>query len=162
MKLAGTVAVLGLALTACGGSSEDPKETAAAAPADKAAQYSKCMRDNGVPSFPDPVNGRLQLQIRKGSDLDPESPAWKTAEAACKHLQPEGAAGAGQDPKAQEQMLKFVKCMRESGVPKFPDSEPGRMKITPEMGVDPNSPEFQAAMTKCRPLMPGGANTGGQ
>lgn len=43
----------------------------------------------------------------------------------------------------QEASLRFFACMRFHGLPKFPD------------GVDPHSPEFQAAQKICRAVLPG-------
>jgi hypothetical protein len=116
------------------------------------------MRDNGVPSFPDPVNGRLQVRIEKGGDLDPDSESYQKAEQTCKPLQPAGMGQAGQNGRQQGQMLKFAQCMRENGVPAFPDPQPdGKMLIGgPDSGVDPESAAFKEAQTKCRDLMPGG------
>lgn len=52
-------------------------------------QFSQCMRTHGVPSFPDPTfgNGRVSVQIRGGSGLDPNSPAFKAAQQACQQYQ---------------------------------------------------------------------------
>jgi len=50
--------------------------------------------------------------------------------------------------------------MRSHGVPKFPDpkASSGGMQLTigPGVGIDPKSPQFQAADKACRKLMPGG------
>jgi hypothetical protein len=50
-----------------------------------ALQFSQCMRSHGVPNFPDPTftNGGAELQLRAGSGIDPNSPAFKAAQAAC-------------------------------------------------------------------------------
>jgi hypothetical protein len=46
------------------------------------------MRDYGVPNFPDPdaYGGFMFLE---GGDVDPMSPQFKKAEAACKKYQPQ-------------------------------------------------------------------------
>jgi len=52
---------------------------------------------------------------------------------------------------------KFSQCMRASGVPNFPDpSASGELSIGSGSGIDPRSPKFQAAMQKCRKLLPNG------
>jgi hypothetical protein len=55
---------------------------------------------------------------------------------------------------------RYSSCMRSHGVPKFPDPKAsgGGMSLTigPGTGVDPNSPQFQAAGKACQKLMPGG------
>jgi hypothetical protein len=172
--LATAVIAVGLGVAGCGGDSDKASSppSSGGAPAgggngaDSSAQlvqYSQCMRKNGVPSFPDPVNGRLQLQVTKGGPLDPSNPQFQSAQKACKSLEPAGLyAGGNQSSSQQEASLKFVKCMRENGVPNFPDPQDGRFLIG--NGVDPNSPQFQKAMQSCRQLLPGGGTVvgGGQ
>ena len=43
------------------------------------------MRSNGVPNFPDP-NGQGLIQINATGTLEPSSPQFQKAEAACKSL----------------------------------------------------------------------------
>ena len=163
--LAVALAALALGVAGCGGSSDSPGSDPGASGAggsDSASlvRYVQCMREHGVPSFPDPVNGRLQLQVTKGGALDPASPQFQAAQQACKSLEPPGLqAGSPQSNQQQDQMLKFASCMRSNGVPNFPDPQNGRLTIT---GVDPNSPQFQAAMQACRKLLPGGVAAGSQ
>lgn len=158
------VAAVGLVLAGCGGSPKDSGSDPAASgggssDSTKLVQYAQCMREHGVPSFPDPVNGQLQLRVTKGGPLDPSSPQFQSAQQACKSLEPPNLqGGSGQSNQQQDQMLKFVSCMRQHGVTDFPDPQNGRFVITG--GVDPNSPAFQSAMTACRKLLPGGAAAG--
>jgi hypothetical protein len=56
---------------------------------------------------------------------------------------------------------RYSACMRKSGVPKFPDPQPssgGGMSLTmgPGTGIDPKSPQFQAAEKACKELLPNG------
>lgn len=156
----------------CGGSGGSSSASSSAAAGGgkattsaKAVQYAQCMRSHGVPSFPDPVNGRSTVIMKKGTDMDPDSPKFKAAQQACKAYAPSGQAGAAQDPKQQAQMLKYVACMRQNGVPNFPDPQGGGIIIRggPGSGVDPNSPQFKAATQKCQKLLPAGApGAGGQ
>jgi hypothetical protein len=59
-----------------------------------------------------------------------------------------------------DSMQRYSSCMRSHGVPKFPDpkASSGGMSLTigPGSGVDPRSPQFQAAEKTCRKLMPNG------
>lgn len=170
-----------LGLAGCGGSSSGsggatPTQPAAQGGAaaqsgsdtsDPLVKYSDCMRKNGAPSFPDPVNGRLQLQVKKGGDLDPASPTFQAAQAACKALEPGGLSngagpGGGNGQAQQDAMLKFVACMRKNGVAKFPDPQPdGRILLDPSIGIDPQSSTFKSAQDTCRKLLPGGVAPGG-
>ncbi|MGW5444017.1 hypothetical protein [Streptomyces asiaticus] len=53
-------------------------------PTEDKLKYAKCMRKNGVPSFPDPdESGGFKLEV------DPTTPQFKKAEDACKQYQPE-------------------------------------------------------------------------
>lgn len=49
--------------------------------------YAQCMRSHGVPKFPDPkAGGALVIGTKNG--VDPNSPQFKTAQAACQKLLP--------------------------------------------------------------------------
>lgn len=52
-------------------------------------------------------------------------------------------------------MLAMSRCMRANGVTNFPDPNGHGINIS-GTGIDPRSPAFQAAQTKCFRLMPGG------
>jgi hypothetical protein len=54
------------------------------------------------------------------------------------------------------QMLKLAYCMRAHGVPKFPDPTSNGIRISPSSGLDPQSPQFQAAQKACAKDFPGG------
>jgi hypothetical protein len=57
-------------------------------------KYAQCMRTHGISDFPDPdPDGKLQVEMRPGTDLDPANPAFTTADDACKHLQLGGGEG---------------------------------------------------------------------
>ncbi len=156
--------LLGAGLAACGPADSSAPSSSGRQddPAAAAVKYSQCMREHGVPDFPDPVNGRLQLQARKGGTLDPESAGFKAAQTACKDLEPAGLAQSGQNGQRQEDMLKFVACMREHGVPKFPDPQPDGRMLIGGGDIDPDSPQFKSAQETCRKLLPGGVAPGGQ
>jgi hypothetical protein len=66
----------------------------------KALRFAQCMRAHGVPTFPDPQPPGSGPQTRSsshkgaggnGSQFDPNSPQFKTAMQACRHLIPGGA-----------------------------------------------------------------------
>jgi hypothetical protein len=81
------------------------------------------MRANDVPNFPDPNPGG---GFHLGAGIDPSSPAFKAAQAKCQKLLPSGALpgpGTTTHPSAQTlaKLLKIARCMRQHGVPQFPD-----------------------------------------
>jgi len=51
----------------------------------QALAFSQCMRAHGLTNFPDPTfsGGGAQLRLSASSGLDPNSPAFKSAQAAC-------------------------------------------------------------------------------
>lgn len=54
-----------------------------------ALRVSQCMRAHGIKDFPDPNNqGGTAIKAGPGSDLDPNNPQFKAANAACQHLMP--------------------------------------------------------------------------
>lgn len=52
--------------------------------------------------------------------------------------------------------LAFSECMRTNGVPNFPDPQPGG-NFALNGSVNPASPAFRAAQSKCQKLLGGGA-----
>jgi hypothetical protein len=86
------------------------------------------MRADGVPNFPDPHTGRGPIFNITGIDIS--APAFHAAQAKCQHLMetpPRGAFtfGARTHPSAQTltKLLRIARCMREHGVPQFPDPQ---------------------------------------
>ncbi|MQA73434.1 MAG: hypothetical protein GEU88_03610 [Solirubrobacterales bacterium] len=154
-------AAAGLLAAGCGDDGADGDSAVASeasADSDEAVQYSECMRENGVSEFPDPVNGRIQLRVTPGNGLDPNSPEWQAAQEACQDLAPAGAEGGGApNPEMEAAALEYAKCMRENGVPEFPDPDVSgggvRMQLPP--GVAGDSPQFQAAQQACDEILSG-------
>lgn len=151
---------------ATGGESGGGEADAGGGNEEKAAEFSECMRENGIADFPEPVEGRIQLQTHPGSDLNPESPAFQKAEKACRALAPSMEASAGQEEAMQASSLEYAECMRSHGVANFPDPEvsEGHVKMTVPRGVNPSSPTFAKAQEACHELMvggPGGPGPGG-
>jgi hypothetical protein len=166
-------ALIGVTLLAAGCAGGSPAGAAvaslptASATASQAAQrgdpvkYSQCMRAHGVSNFPDPdANGGIAISAGKGG-LDPRSPKFKAAEAACKPLAPQGPPP---DPKAaaamQQQFLAYAKCMRSNGILNFPDPkfEGNRVSLSLPPGVNPKSTKFKAADKACKKLAPQGGS----
>jgi hypothetical protein len=149
------IALLGaLALVAaCGSSSND--EPAAASDQDQAREYSQCMRDNGVPDFPDPDPDG---QLRGPGHEQQDDPTFRTAQERCRDLAP-GGEHESSDPASVEQMREFSRCMRDNGVPDFPDPDPdGRLRGPGHEQQD--DPTFRSAQEACRDELPGGGDHG--
>ena len=117
---------------------------------DAMVEFAKCMRENGI-DFPDPGSGGGH--IGPDSDLHPEDPDFKAAEAECKPILDEAERSVPKPSeeelaKMRDSMLAFARCMRGEGVD-FPDpdlAEGGRIEGRVS---DLDDPDFQKAQEKC-------------
>jgi hypothetical protein len=107
--------------TSSAGTSNAATGPGSGSPEAAALAFAGCMRANGVPHFPDPRAGGGFL-FRTGAGVNPSSPAFKAAQAKCKKFLPPGP-GSGPPPSAKTlaHYLTLARCMRQHGVPEFPD-----------------------------------------
>lgn len=161
------VAVLGgVALAGCGstgapsGTVTNTGSPSSGKSASQALAFAKCMRANGVSSFPDPSGGGIRI-----TPAIAQSPAFSTAQNACKKYLPNGGQPPVTAPGERAAALAFARCMRTHGVPNFPDplvSPPSSppagavalldlhgMAFQLGAGTNPGSPAFQQAMSDC-------------
>ena len=175
-------AATALALASCRGNSDDGEgvATAGGAPtstatgnnsdagtddgdmAEKMRTFAACMRETGI-DMPDPEvdsEGRVRMQIGEGPNeggTPPDREKFEAAQQACKQYLPNGGEPPKMDPEQVEQARQFAKCMRENGVPDFPDPQAdGAIRIEggPGTGIDPGSQAFKDAHAKCEQYMP--------
>jgi|HigsolmetaAR202D_1030399.scaffolds.fasta_scaffold44252_2 hypothetical protein len=162
--------VLALAVGGCGGSDEgDGVATAGGTPSAKAAgnnaagadqereamlRFSQCMRENGVPEYPDPKfeeGGGVNLSLPEGTSKEKVD----AAEQKCRQYLPNGGEAKKPDPGVTEQLRAYSKCMRENGIEKFPDPTDQGLQVNNEqLGMKPDDPRLKAAEEKCRQLRP--------
>jgi hypothetical protein len=119
-------------------------------------KFSMCMRKHGVPNYPDP-NSQGVITIDSGMGIDPNSPAFRSAQATCSKLLPNGGKPTpAQIAQHQQQLLAFSACMRSHGVKDFPDPSNGGLRISvhPGSDLDPNNPTFQKAQQACQKYLP--------
>jgi hypothetical protein len=158
-KLA-AVGVAMVALAGCTGGGDDGADGAASRAAgsnhDAAVELAKCMRANGFPTFPDPVEddrGRWNFPPEAVGD-------WQPAEACRPLVQAWKSAFAGEKARTPEEMAKlreYAKCMREQGLPDFPDpDDEGNLALPDRLRVlaDNDDPAFTAAAEACAHLLP--------
>jgi len=181
--LAGAALLSGVLVAGCGGSSGGP--TAATGSGARASgstaesargsglAFAKCMRSHGVPNFPDPqVSGHTVRMFGPNSGVNPQSPAFQSAEQSCQNLLPKGPPSSGPpSQQAQARMLRVSQCMRAHGIAGFPDpitsppSNRAGYAITGNDGVflaipnsiDTQSPAFEQAAATCNFGPRGGA-----
>jgi hypothetical protein len=163
-----TAAALSLLAAGCGGKSGSPgvanvaSTTSSTSPSQSGLQaFSTCMRQHGIPSFPDPDgSGQIpKIQVVAAAQANPSK--FDAAQTACMHLAPGGSLG---QQSAQEERshladgLSFARCMRSHGVARFPDPTP-QGQLTIEMvvaqGIDVHSPAVLHAVQTCLPASHG-------
>ena len=163
LRLTVLVGVAAATLAACG-SVGRPSGTATGAGspspnAGPAFEFSRCMRTHGVTNFPDPRPGSGGIQIP--DNINPQSPAFRSAQQACKQFLPNHGVVPATSAKDRAAALTLARCMRTHGVPQFPDPAftPPRgarsvlvmrgMVFAIPSSVDPKSPAFQQASHAC-------------
>jgi hypothetical protein len=144
-------------VSACGSSapsgSNGASNTAANPNHEKAVKFAECIRSNGVSEFPDPnASGQFVYGIKAGSSLDPSSAAWQMAIAVCRNLEPSDFMPTTFSTKQIEARDKFAQCVRNNGVPDFPDPTTHGPLVDVTNGS--SNPELQAALHKCLRLNP--------
>ncbi|MFG1608852.1 hypothetical protein [Actinoplanes sp. NPDC049265] len=155
-------------LAACGSPGQEPgvatATDGAVAPAPSATagggfdptKLAKCVRENGIPNFPDPEVDEGRISIRMPDGVRKE--AADKAMEACKQYQPNGGQPGKVDPAITAQLRLLAKCMRENGVPDFPDpGADGGIELRHDKnggGIDPESPSFKKAEEACKQFRP--------
>jgi len=162
--LAGTV----LLVAACGSSGGSAGSAGSSRPAgyQQFLAYSQCMREHGAPFWPDPsvVPGgvydyQITYKITPQILQEERSPGWQAALKACRKLgPPELPLTVAQIRALRSQLLKLAACMRAHGITRFPNpvvNPAGGGFMSSSRGVDPDSPQFQAAQKACQKYQPG-------
>jgi hypothetical protein len=134
------------------GASPTASASAGANDPDQNRKFAQCMRDNGVPDFPDPgPDGSFQ---GSGAMRDMfENDAAQKALEACRELAPNGGERPELDPAQQEQLRQWAQCMRDNGID-VPDPDPNSGSLFGGGGEQPSfdmdDPKFQKAMEACQ------------
>jgi len=112
------------AIAACG-SSNKGNGAAAAGQAASPVAFAACMREHGVPHYPDPSasgaggGGGGVAVVPAG--VDTSAPAYKKATSSCGALLAASGARHPAGVQTTEETLRFSECMRAHGVTGFPD-----------------------------------------
>jgi hypothetical protein len=136
-------------LAGCGAKQVAKPKSTALSQQELAAKYGQCMRDNGIPDFPDPkVNANGGVSVDMPQDADPQKVT--TAQEKCKQYALVGGEPQKLDPQRLDQLRKLAQCMRDQGVKNFPDpTDQGIQANGNDSGLNPEDPTFKAAMEKC-------------
>ena len=134
-----------MGLAACGSGSPTTASPSPSAISDAqilalGKQVAECIRNNGVPDFPDPYveKGKLKLPQEAEADLEQRysQQVMDQAEQSCQALMeriPEAALKGDQEadsndaepgPGDVEALKKLAQCLRDNGLPEWPDPKP--------------------------------------
>src|SRR6266536_1244114 len=165
------VAAFSLLAAGCGGggspgvaSSASSTTAATTATRNGAVAFSRCMRANGVPTFPD-LPPKIGSRSPKPTlqQLGVSDSQFQAAQGACNHLLPNGGSGGSQETAERQRSrladgLSFARCMRSHRVSRFPDPT-AQGDLTLEMvraqGIDVRSPAVLRVVQACLPASHG-------
>lgn len=161
-KSTGGPRVASVTSTAQPASSASKGPRPAADPRDRAVQLQRCMRDHGVQeALPNPnggtaVSGGNDAQHSDGGVSASAKAEFRKAVEACRIYQPDGGEPMTFSPEDIEKFRQFSRCMREHGVPEWPDPDPQTGAIRND--VNDKNPNIPTADRACAHLAP--AKTG--
>jgi hypothetical protein len=151
VAISAVLTVMAFAVVAC--SSSSPGSTLDARSSSvttaKLVKFAQCMRAHGIKHFPDPVNGGFSFSGVGPARVDPSSPAFQAAKAACISIVPglaQRSAVTAQDLAAG---VKLAACMRSHGFPGFPDPTSQNVFDLPT-SINTNASSYQSAFNTCQ------------
>jgi hypothetical protein len=184
------LSVLALVLAACGTNSDGEvatlEDAATTVPPSSEDQgdgdaeeallaFAQCMRDNGVPEFPDPQldqSGNLRIfgdgggPGQLGADQGTLQAAFEECGSLIEGLIQNNFRNFDQS-EFQDNFLEFATCMRDQGI-EMPDPDfsggfgPGTGGRGGLFGdINPQDPAFQEAAEECQGIFEGGFGPGG-
>jgi len=113
---------------------------------DTALAYAQCIRDNGYAEFPDPTPGEgIKFLLKPG-----DAPRFQKAATACRDLAPEGLRDHDVSPEELDGLVRLAQCVRENGIPKFPDPNAKGSFDLHDLGIQPGDARLEGAMAACR------------
>jgi hypothetical protein len=153
--------LLAAAVSACDSGAPNPSASSAPPAGSQqqisalAREYAQCMRDHGVSNFPDPTLSDGNVSYGQDDNIKAAIGAHPDAIAACKSIQDRISQSGGKNwqPTAadRQKLLQFAKCVREHGVPEWPDPDAdGRFTITPKLEDEDPQTRIYPAHAACR------------
>lgn len=122
--------------------------------------YSRCIRDHGLPNFPDP-GGNGQPVKETPQQLGVSAAQFNEAQRTCVHLLPNTGGNQRWTPaQAQEVMnayRNFTRCMHSHGLMNWPDPtleiDRGDVVFDLPRGMDPDSPSISNKIQECQHVL---------
>ncbi len=142
---------------ATGAGATSSGSTAPGADGPQGLAFSKCMRANGVPNFPDLSGNGMRIdgtgRTISVNGVSVNVPAFPTARQKCERYVPHAQASPVQSAQQTQRGLRFARCMRGHGVPNWPDPKvitgPNGQQEAYLPGVNLQAPAVQAAGKAC-------------
>ncbi|MGO9883038.1 MAG: hypothetical protein ACLPV4_08490 [Solirubrobacteraceae bacterium] len=158
----GSAVAIAVLAAGCGSSHQTSSNSAGPHDvANKAFEFSACMRNHGVANFPDPTvsssrPGQTAIAMVVPAQFA-SSPQFKSASKACRSILPAaGNINPAQVAKLQQarkqDLLAFARCLRIHGLTNFPDpTSQGQLTIAmlQSAGVDLHAPDVLPAARAC-------------
>jgi hypothetical protein len=158
-----TVMAAALLAAACGGSPSSigsgGSPTAGGSANPSWVAYSRCVRAQGVPDFPDPdSNGQIPKEAAVRALRGVGDSRAKAATYACRDLNPNRQGSPTITAQEQQYYLRAAACMRSHGITNFPDPTfpGGRVEGSIPTSIDTKSRQFIQAAQTCTQLLPVG------
>jgi hypothetical protein len=113
-------------------------------------EYARCVRAHGAPDFPDPVvdnqgRGTIPSSLNALQVKSESSRAQSACGPILYRLPPVAQQRSSVMPSVLRQLTTFARCVRQHGIPGFPDPRPdGSFPLTPAQKTQINGPAFQA------------------
>lgn len=142
-------------VAACGTTTTTTAGTGASQQFASALKFARCMRQHGVPAFPDPKNpGGFSTQALAA--LGTSSPQFVSAQTTCERLLPnDGQQTPAELQQSVKSGVRFARCMRAHGV-NFPDPGISGSHLTIDLAdVNTSSPRYLAAGRICETVANG-------
>jgi hypothetical protein len=152
-----------LALAGCGGAGDDglgvatvsgtaPAPSASASVAqdeeERKQQFTNCMRENGVDMDDFEVGAGAKVAIRGGDKK------MDAAMKKCRQYLPNGGEPPKLSPEDIEKVRQYAQCMRENGMPDFPDPDPETGMLRGLKADETDKAAIDKANEKCQDKMP--------
>ena len=165
------VVAAGVLLTGCGSPDKAPGVTsigpgaAAGTPspvADRARQielYRECLVTNRVKLLDQPTEEGLPQVDKENTSIE----VLSAAQEKCRQFQPSGGDVVKRSPADLEALRRYAVCLREHGVPNYPDPDPvtGDPRISDELSAQlKNDPNMITAAQQCQNPLDSGGGTG--
>ena len=119
-----TVACCGALLTGCGGATRSGGSTVDQQALVVLRELARCVRANGIPTFPDPQIG--SDGVPSYPDTAPRVPV--SAQQACRRIAaripPDYTSTTAVSSDDYTKLLRFARCIRAHGIPDWPDPNP--------------------------------------